>query len=149
MKTSCCDRMLVTYAAIFRKSEKTYIVPGMESIQGLLKRIHGIDVEVRRLYYARKDLVNEKLIRTQERYDNKPDGTVYQQSPMVFVTLKGAFRLYAMGFTGALAIIKRIKSFLNKTDQRFPKSRDIKEEFTEIDCDRNLTEVKKLLDSIS
>lgn len=148
MKTSCCDRMLVTYAAIFRKSEKTYIVPGMESIQELLKRIHGIDVKVRRLYYARGDLVNEKLIRTQERYDNRPDGTVYQQPPMIYITLKGAFRLYAMGFSWASKLIRRIKCFLNKTDQRFPRPQDIKEEFTEIDCDRNLAEVKKLLSSL-
>ncbi|MBA7472737.1 hypothetical protein ES707_08069 [subsurface metagenome] len=141
--------MLVTYGAILKKSGNGVIYPSMESIQGLLRQIHGIKAKVRRLYYARADLVNEKLIRIRPRYDNKPDGTVYQQPPLIAITLKGAFRLYAGGFSWALFLIKKIKSYLNKIDRRFPHPQDIKAEFTEIECDRNLAEVKKLLASIT
>lgn len=149
MKTSCSDRMLITYGAIFRKGGDGIIQPSMESLQGLLRRIHGIKAKTRRMYYARKDLVDEKLIKTRPRYDNRPDGTVYQQPPIIHITLKGAFRLYAMGVSWALVLIQKIKGYLDKTDQRFPNPQDIKAEFTEVECNKNLTEVKKLLDSIT
>ncbi|MBA7576831.1 hypothetical protein ES708_18673 [subsurface metagenome] len=54
-----------------------------------------------------------------------------------------------MGVSWALVLIQKIKGYLDKTDQRFPNPQDIKEEFTEIECDKNLAEVKKLLDSIT
>ena len=101
--------VLVTCAGVIHKYKGNWGTASQNTILGLLKTFHDIDIKRRQLGYHLADLRSEELIRTIKRHRRDPDGTICYNSSATCLTIKGCLFLYRKGVVWALKHMKKLR----------------------------------------
>lgn len=143
-KTSLFQTIFATMG--FGKSR--YTKAGVDALISLIGKYHGIAVNRRWGFNCLRCLEAEGLIRRRERYRHDENGKIRQLSSIITITLKGAYRLWAMGVVGAAKLIKAIKAWMAGKDKRWPRQEYIDEKFTPLEIKENERRLKELVFSL-
>ena len=111
--------MLVIFKNLGGK-KAPYSLIGVDKIIELLKMFHKITVGRRWVFYILAFLELIGFIKRQIRAGNRSDGTVYQQSSMIFFKERGARFLMGKLVTGAKELWKKLITWTKEQDKRFP-----------------------------
>lgn len=116
--------MLVIFKNLGGK-KAPYSLISVDKIIELLEMFHKITVGRRWVFYILAFLELIGFIKRQIRAGNRSDGTVYQQSSMIFFKEKGARFLMGKLVTGAKELWKRIITWAENEKKRISAERDL------------------------
>lgn len=125
-----------------------YSLISVDKIIELLKMFHKISVGRRWVFYILAFLELIGFIKRQIRAGNKSDGTVYQQSSMIFFKEKGARFLMGKLVTGAKELWKRLITWMENEKIRIPAKRKTARPSTldkDTACQRRLEDSAKMV----
>ena len=124
--------IIIIYSCI-DQAKTHYTRPSRRKIQELLSERHAKDVGLRWITRCIKYAVDEGFISRQMRYYHYDAGQILQLPSLFAFTLKGADYLFANQVRGAAVLLKSIRAFIKKKDNRWPAK-----EFTDRDTFRKL-----------
>ena len=103
------------------KGSYKYSMVSIDKIVALLKKHHNIVVKRRWVFQCIHDLIDAGLLSRKSRRGKNSDGSVWQKSSILALTLHGARFLFSKGIAGAKQLITSIIQWIrNNKDKRFP-----------------------------
>ncbi|KAF5416010.1 MAG: hypothetical protein C5S49_05210 [Candidatus Methanogaster sp.] len=104
----------------------TYSLICINTIIEKLKQHYNIVVKRRWVFQCLRDLLDAGYISRQPRRGRNSDGSVWQKSSIIAITLRGARFLFGRRVLGAKQLIASIMQWLrNNIDRRFPPKKAI------------------------
>ena len=101
--------ILCTIAKIIEKYGKNYSYASTANTLELLAKHQKINICARTYYQHMEDLRREGLIKSQRRYGREPEGTIYNRTSAVCITIKGYAQLAIRGWKWALNQAKKLR----------------------------------------
>lgn len=136
--------LMVTLFACMGYGTKHYTKASVDALRGLLQQYHGIEVGRRWMFDCLRCMIENKIIRREQRYRNDENGEIRQISSMVSFTFKGVRYLSKMGVRGARKLLDSMISWHKKKDRRFPRPEPEIEKFSPLEAEENLRRLREL-----
>ncbi len=116
--------ILSTIFSCLGGSDQKYSYVSIDKIISLLLHHHNICVKRRWVFTCLHDIEAAGFLTRQQRRGKYDDGSCWQKSSIIALTLKGARFLFSKRVIGAKALVKKICDWVRcKTDRRFPDKR--------------------------
>lgn len=113
--------ILSTIFSCLGGSSQKYSLISIDKIISLLLSHHKITVKRRWVFKCMQDLNSAGYLTRQQRRGTHSDGTCWQKSSIIAITLVGARYLFSKRVIGAKSLMAKICAWVkNKTDRRFP-----------------------------
>lgn len=113
--------ILSTIFSCLGGTDQKYSLISIDKIISLLLYHHKIKVKRRWVFQCLHDMHSAGFLVRQQRRGSHSDGTVWQKSSIIALTLKGARFLFSKRVIGAKSLIKKICEWVrHNKDRRFP-----------------------------
>lgn len=130
------------------KGNKHYVVVSIDTLQKLLSRHHGVQVERRWIFYCMAYIRQAGLIRCKRRFEPNEGNLIRWKPSMATFTLAGAQYLCKKMVHGAHELKHRIWNWIQQRSGQWPAPEDIYPGDDRLTADENLNRLRKLLDDI-
>jgi len=137
--------LIVTLFAAMGNGKAHYTKASIDALRGLLKQYHDIEVGRRWTFNCLRCLIDEGLIRREQRFRNDENGEISQISSMISFTLKGVKYMVSKRIKGAGRLLDSMIAWIKRKDKRFPRAEPEIEKFEPLDIEKNQQRLKKLV----